>query len=89
MSKSLALNCRGRFFHPDKIHTSNRRKPVDIDYSCWQTADVAEFFTLTKYTFQLFESLATYTIVGNLRLLNNILHPDKIPTSTVESRPPS
>ena len=70
------------FLHPDKIHTSTSRKPVDIYSSTWQTAAVADFFTLTKYTLRSVESLATYTIVvGNLRLLNNILHPDKIPTS--------
>jgi len=86
MSKSLALICRGRFFRPVKctLHIH------DIYYSCWQTAAVADFFTLTKYTLQLVESLAKYTIVvGNLRLLNNIPHSDKIPTSQVECRPPS
>jgi len=35
---------------------------------------VADFFTLTKYTFQLVESRATYTIVvGNLRLLTFLI----------------
>jgi len=30
MSQSQDLNCRGRFFHPDKIHTSTSLMPVDI-----------------------------------------------------------
>jgi len=58
MSMSLTLNCRGRyFFHPDKKHTSTSQKPAEIYYSCWQSAAVADFFTLTKYTLQLVESL--------------------------------
>ena len=63
MSKSLALNCRGRFFHSDKIHTSTILEPGNIYYSCWQSA-------------------ASH-------LVNKILHPEKVPTSQVESRPPS
>jgi len=86
MSKSLALNCRGRFFHPDEIHTSASLKPVDIHYSCWQTEALANFFIMIKYSLQLVENLATYTIVvDNLRLLN-ILHPDKISTSACRNR---
>ena len=90
MSKSLPLKCLGRFFHPDKIHTSTSRKPIDIFYSCWQTAAVADFFTMKEYTFQLVDSLAKYAVVVcNLRLINNILRPDKITTSQVESPPPT
>ena len=81
MSKSLAPNCRGRFFQPDKIHTLASRNTVDIHYSCWQTEAMADFFILIKYPLQIVEKLATYTIVvDNLGLLNNTVHPDKIPT---------
>ena len=78
----MAVNCRGRFSYPEKIQTSASRKPVDIHYISWQIAAVAVFLILKNYTIQLVESLATNTIfVGNLRLLNNLLLPDKIPTS--------
>jgi len=79
---NLALNCRDRFFQRDKINTSGSRKPVDVHYNLWQTVAVADIFTLTNYTFQRVESLATFTIViYNMRVLNNVLHPDKIPNS--------
>jgi len=42
---------------------------------------MADFFILIKYPLQIVEKLATYTIVvDNLGLLNNTVHPDKIPT---------
>jgi len=48
MSNSRALNCRGRFFENVKMHTSTSRKLVDIYYSWWQIATLADFFTMTK-----------------------------------------
>jgi len=73
-------------FHAEKLHTSTSRNPVVICNCCWQTADVADFFTLTKYTLQLVESLVTYAIVVcNLRLHNKTLNPKKVPSSHVET----
>ena len=44
---------------------------------------MADLFILTKYTLHLVENLAKQSVViDNLRLLNNLLHPDKISTSS-------
>jgi len=89
MSKSLALNCRGCFFTLTKytLHLVESRSTYTIVVDKLRPWTI---FTLTKNTLQLVESLAIYIIVvGNLRLRNNIPHRDKIPSSQVESRPPS
>ena len=82
------------FFHPDKIPHSLGRKPAEIlngwpvTFPPWQnTKEKVEIFNNTPFTIALGNLRHAFSI-PNTYPLNNIHHPDKIPTSIVESRPP-